>query len=179
MNALTLPKSFDEVTEATLLEEDWYELRLLKTSIQPNGALREYMNTNSLKAKNVEQLYEAAAEAKDYQNDNGQYAGLNWVLDLRTVSSDRMVNGRSFKVYLGIPNAGDGDRVTPMGQTVEDSKMERIKEHLEAFQSDVNGSEAKLNPGDSAMFYITRRYSDYNEREENTIDINSAPTPVD
>jgi hypothetical protein len=178
--ALRLPKSFDEVTEATLLDEDWYEMRLVKPpTVLPNGALKQWMKENDISAKG-DKLYEVAAQAGQYQNTAGQFAGLNWVLDLRTVSADKLINGRSFRVYLGIPTAEDANRVTPMGQTVQDSKMERIKKHLEAFSGGVDGAaaSAELTPGDSAMFYVVQRYSDFSARDENTIDIGSDPQPI-
>ena len=178
--SLRLPKTFDEVTEATLLDEDWYEMRLVKPpTVLPNSALREWMKDQNVSAKG-EELYSVVAQAGQYQNAAGQYAGLNWVLDLRTVSADKLVNGRSFRIYLGIPTKGDGGRVTPMGQTVEDSKMERIRKHLEAFAGsvDTKSDEASLTPGDSAMFYVVQRYSDFSGRDENTIDIGSEPQTV-
>jgi len=178
-NALMLPKSFDDVAEAVLLDEDWYEMRLLDTKLTPNGALKEFMKERGIKAKTRDALYDAAAEAHAYQNDNGQYAGLNWVLNLKTVSPDKMVNGRSFRVYLGVPNKGDDKRVTPLGQTVEDAKMERIMKHLEAFQQEVAGDSAELVPGATAMFYVVQRFSDYSQKDENTIDIGTDPMAVE
>ena len=183
-NALRLPKSFEEVTEATLLPEDWYQLRLVKPAqILPNGSLKEWMKENGKKGK-ADQLYEIAAEAEGWENENGQIAGINWVLDLKTVSHDTMVNGRAFRIYLPIPVAGDDKRVTPMGQTQEDAKMERIQKHLEAFQGEIDlaAQNAELAPGDSAMFYIVQRESNFGQnagKMENTIDIGTDPQSVD
>lgn len=180
-NALRLPKAFDEITEATLLDEDWYDMRLVKAPIiSPNGALKEYMKENSSSAKDINELYEVASQAAEYQNDNGQYAGLNWVLNLRVEHEDPLIRGRSFKVYLGIPIPEDANRVTPLGQTVEDSKMEKIKDHLDAFKSgqlDGASDEAELIPGDMARFYVVQRDNERFGRIENTIDINSKPEP--
>ena len=168
-NALRLPKSFDDVTEAVLLDEDWYTMRLQKPpQVMPNGALKEWMKDNGVKAKTEEQLYDAAKEAASYQNENGQYAGLNWVLSLKVVHHDPMINGRSFRKYLGIPNTGDAERTTPLGQTVEDSKMESIKTHLEAFAGgkiDGSSDQAELTPGDQAQFYVVKRFSEYSQKD--------------
>lgn len=189
--SLRLPKAFDEVTEATLIDEDWYTLRLYKQPvILPNGALKAYMKENNLSASGSPEaiedaLYAAADQAGGeivvLEDGREQACGLNWVLNLKIVHEDQMINGRMFKAYLPVPCRGDADRVTPMGQTVEDSKMEKIMKYLEAFKGgaiDGTAQSAELSQGDMAQFYIVQRFNERMERDENTIDINNDPMPV-
>ena len=187
MSNLRLSKSFDEVTETILLEEDWYNMRLVKEpAVLPNGALKEWMKNNGKGTGGdpediVNQLYTYADEAAGYQNEKEQYASLNWVLFLRVIHEDPMINGRAFRVYLPIPNKADAKRTTQQGQLIEDFKMERIKTHLEAFAGrEIDGStdSAELAPGDMASFYVVTRHNEYFDREENSIDIGTDPMPV-
>ena len=180
-SALRMPKSFEDVTEAILLDEDWYEMRLIKKALLPNGALKKYIADEGIKAKTPDELYSVAAAAKDFTAESYgkvQVAGLNYMLSVKTVSQDKMVNGRAFRIYLPVPNVGDDKKVTPLGQTVEDSKMEKIGKHLIAFGQLAEGDQADFTPGDSAMFYVVQRFSDFSGKDENTIDIGNEPQPV-
>lgn len=177
-SVLTLPKNMDDIQEATLLDEDWYVMRISKDpTIKPNSVLRNFMKENNIENPN-EGL--AVALEGNYVDEADRRPGLNWVIALRVVHDDPMINGRSFIKYLGIPNSSDKARTSTLGQTIEDEKMEKIRKTLEAFHGDTpHGNEAELEAGMTAQYYVIQEPS---FRDENTLanalDINTDPIAV-
>ena len=178
MTVITLPKNFDDIETPTLLEDDYYQMRLVKApEVLPNAVLKAFAKERGIKDF---QAALASALAEDYTSDEGKYPGFNLVLSLRTVHDDPMINGRAFKRYLSLPNDGDRKRVIGTGQTSEDFKMSQLMAELSAFLGGPpSGNEVELEPGMMAEYYVTTQASlrDPN-RLENTIDMNSVPQAV-
>jgi len=180
------PKTLNEIQEAQLLPEDWYELRIAKEPpIRANKVLRDYAKANGLKMNDVEAMQEALAQANEenFRNDMGKYPSLNIMLPLRVVApGDPLIDGRAFQVYLPLPHSRDNERSTPLGQLEIDSKMERIAAHMSAFWGDEYNpasAEIEFQPGQSAYFYIESAYDDYFKQNRNNISMNEPPRPVE
>jgi len=166
MATFTFNKNFDEITEGKALPEDWYECRLVK---EP---------TVDINRKAKDAGLDINATGEELAAVEG--AGKNLVLDLRVMSDVPEFNGRPLRTWLPLPIPGDADKFTPLGQSQEDSKMQRIMETFEAFGADVSGDEATLEPGASAMFYVqdVEHFADSSKRM-NQIDLNSKPRKVE
>lgn len=176
-SVLTMPKSFDDVESPVLLDEDWYPMRLVKDpEIKPNGVLRTYMKDRGI--KNAESALEAAIN-EGYTDDDDKYPGFNWVLSLRVIDEDPMINGRAFTVWLQLPNKGDSGRRNFEGQLVEDAKMETISKYLAAFHNGPpSGEEAYLEANMAAMFCVVQEPSFRDESKMvNSVDGNQDPQP--
>ena len=177
-STLTMPKSIEEIESPEALEDDFYEMRLVKDpQIMPNKVLRAYM-----KAHNIKKAPEALAQAigENYTDEDGKYPSLNWVLDLRIVHEDPMVDGRGFRYYLPLPNDADKDRVNMLGQVVEDEKMEKIAAVAGALMGiDASGDTISLEANMSAMFPLETVVSFKDESKMvNQISLNQMPQPV-
>ena len=166
MATFKLPKNVDEVTEGVDLPEDWYECRLVKDPVV------------DLNRKAKDAGLTAESDASAFAEVDG--AGKNLVLELRVQSSVPEYHGRPLRTWLPIPMPGDDSRYTPLGQTQEDSKMQRMMEVFEAFGSPIEDDEATLEPGASAMFYVelVQHFADPNKKM-NQISMNHKPRKVE
>jgi hypothetical protein len=158
MSILTMPKSFDEIEEATTIEEGWYPLKLVK---EPEKAANRVLK-NFIKDRNLPQSTDidealAAAVSEGYHevnDDREVFPGINWVLKLRIQNDDPGIHGRAFTKYLPLPGPQDEGKVTPLGQPMIDSKMAAIQTHVLALGGECSGERIDLPPGGIAEFYI-------------------------
>ena len=132
MATFNMGKDAGDIEQPELLPEDWYPFVI---SAEP------------------EQL----PNAKKKADPNAEGAGDNIVIKLSCLSDDPRFASRPMTVWLPLPAPGDSEARTPMGQTKEDSKVERITAWAEAFSgSVVEGSEVGLSAGMKAMCYVTQ-----------------------
>lgn len=159
MSILTLPKSFDDVQGANLLPKDWYVMRIVKDPT-------------------VEDNANAKAAAKGESHD-AQKVGKNCVIYLRVQSENPTFHGRSFIKYLSLPTESDKVRQMPNGQTVEDWKMEQIRNCAEAFAGQpVSGDQVSFEVGMQAAFYVGEELDRSGQEMTNVLDMNVAPKPL-
>jgi hypothetical protein len=166
MATLKFNKNFNDIVEGKVLPEDWYECRLVKEPV---------VDVNS-KARNAG--LSMNSEPSEFESVDG--AGKNLILDLRVQSEVPEYHGRPLRTWLPVPMPGDDSRFTPLGQSQEDSKMQRIMEVIEAFGGEIGDDEVHLEPGSSAMFYVedVQHFADPQKRM-NQISLNSTPRKVE
>lgn len=163
MATFELGKDLSEITEPELLEDDWYQMRIVKEpKAEPNKAKRDK---------------KTVAEG----------AGDNIVLRLRVMDEDPEKNGRPFTKWISLPSPGDDERFVEMGpqagMTVQDAKLWRIRSWAAAFSGfkseDFEGESVDFEVGDEAMVYVTTGV-DFRDEERmvNEIDMNEDPRPV-
>ena len=162
MAIIQLPKAVGEIQEATLMSEDYYTFRIVdEPEILPNANLR-------------------AQEAGEPYN--AEKAGHNLVLNVRVEHEDPMVNGRMFTKYLPMPKDGDENRIVPTtGQTMLDWKLEKLKQHSEAFAGRVIADDEdslSFEVGSRAALYISTGSNFKTGEPESQLDFNKEPRPV-
>jgi len=133
MATFDLGMDVDDVQEAQLLPEDWYNCEVVTDpEQQPNKAMKG-------------------------GGPDADKAGFNIVLRLRVVDSLPEYNGRQFTMWLPLPNDSD-DGVFAGGQPARDSKVARIAGVASALSGEsVKGSEATIVEGMRARFLITQK----------------------
>lgn len=185
MSILTAPKSFDEIEEATTIEEGWYTCKLVKEpTMQANRVLKNFIKERNLPASTDINKALAAAVAEGYyevNDDREAFPGINWVLPLRVQHDDPSIHGRAFTKYLPLWGPQDEGKVTPLGQPVADSKMEAVQEHVLALGGDVSGDQIELTPGGIAEFYIETAVGTFGQSKGkmvNQLSMNVSPRPV-
>jgi len=155
MATFNLGKDVDDIQEPELMPEDWYPFEIAEEPEQaPNNAMKE-----------------GGPEAEK--------AGFNIVIQLRCDDDTPEYKGRPFWLYLPLPTEGDSSRYTPIGMTMEDSKMQRIKEFAEAFSnSKIEGSEFSLSKGMKGMLYVTQGLDQSGQNLRNQIDAFAGARPI-
>lgn len=132
MPTFELTKDASDIQEAVLLPEDWYPFEVVEDpAMEANKALKEG-GSEALKA------------------------GYNMVVKLACLDPTPEFIRRPFTVWLPFPNEGDKGKYTPIGQTVEDSKIERIVELVTAFGGEVEGASFNLSKGMKGQLYVTQ-----------------------
>jgi hypothetical protein len=162
MTVLNLPKTFGEVQEASLLNEDWYLMRVVEEpKVEPNAQNR--------------------AQAKGEPHDP-EKVGHNFVIKLKIEADDPMINGRPFTKYLSLPNDHDSSRFHPLtGQDMVDWKLEQIRKWGEAFAGQPiadDSAEISVAEGDRAYIFVSTAPDFRSGEDRNELDMNKDPKPV-
>ena len=132
MATFNLGKDVGGIEQPELMAEDWYPFVIsAEPEKQPNNAKKA--------------------------DPNSEKAGDNIVVKLSCLSEDPRFTSRALTAWLPLPAPGDDEKRTPLGMTVEDSKIERIAAWAEAFSgAQVEGEDVSLNAGQKAMVYVTQ-----------------------
>lgn len=145
--SVTFSKKVDDIEEPILLPEEWYSFELIQNpEIKPNAAMNS--------------------------DPEGEKAGHNWVVTLRTIEcEDPSFNGRRFVLFFGIPKEADNENYTNDGQKIYDAKMKNIVEFASAFGGDVMEDTVELHAGAKGMCYVLQGLHRTSGEPENSIDI--------
>lgn len=152
---LDLGKSVDDIEEPVLMPEGWYAFEVIDDpQVLPNSAMKE--------------------------DPQGDKAGYNWVVHLKSVHDEAVYDGRRYTLWLGVPKVEDNDKYTPQGQKVYDAKMQRIVDFVAAFGGEIAGSKVSLRSGAIGQAYVLQRVNNVSGDLENAIDIfNNGFKPVE
>lgn len=165
-------KPVDEIEEAVLLPEDWYEMEIIEEpSIEPNSTLREALKKNGLEYNPKIPPTEAMQEAMLRLIQEDEKCGLNLRLILKTESPDDEYNGRRLMLWLPWPSEPDDERYDMRGQKVADAKMSRIVEFVQAFGGTTDGEDITLSKGLKGCCYVTQQKARDSEEILNSIDM--------
>ena len=154
MPTFELTKDASDIQEAVLLPEDWYPFEVTEDpTMEANKVLKE-MGSDDPKA------------------------GYNMVVKLACLDDTPEFNRRSFTVWLPFPNEGDKGRYTPIGQTMEDSKIERIIELVTAFGGEVEGASFNLSKGMKGRLYVIQQLDQAGVNMRNSINSFAGAKPI-
>jgi hypothetical protein len=129
---LSFGKDVDSIETPPLVPEDWWL-----------AEIRELPEAKPNKAR---------------QNDpESEKAGNNWVVPVKLVSDEPEFDGRFFTIFFPMPKPGDEDRRTPMGQTIEDACIVRIRDFVVAFGGEKAGSDVSVRVGARGMVYVEQQ----------------------
>lgn len=146
MPTFELPKNIDEIQEPELMPEDWYPFEISEDPTQePNNAMKE-------------------------GGPSAEKAGFNIVVKVRCIEPTPEYQGRPFTVWLPLPTEADASNYTPIGQTMEDSKMGRIAEFVVGFGGATEGSSVALSKGLRGQLYVTQGLDQSGQNVRNQID---------
>lgn len=154
----------DDIQEAILLPEDWYQVEIFK---EPHEAKNKAWNDAG------ERLSLEAAK-----NIN-EKAGSNIVVPVRVISDVPEYHGRMLTKWLPLPNSFDEGQYTNRGQHVPDAKAEVIYKWAEAFGGNIEGSEASLSEGQKAYVYVIQDTDQSGEEKVNAISMNVHPRSLE
>jgi len=159
MPTFDLPKAIDDIQEIEPLDEDWYKLRVSEEPmLEPNK-----------KAKKGLSIEEGA--------------GNNLVVKLRSSTDDENTTGRPFTIWMSWPTKADKEKVTKMGQTYEDFKLDQICAVAAALmgvpKAELSGDEITIDPGMEAYFYVEKVAREDGEGFFNSINTNMTPKIVE
>lgn len=146
----------EDVTEAILLPEDWYEMELIKDVYQ---------------AKNKK--WRDGGENLDSSEIDG--AGFTLVLQLRVVSDIPEHSGRGFTKWLSLPNPSDDDEYMNDGQAKADWKADAVFNWYKALGGTIEGSEVSVAPGAKCSVYVIQEIGMDGESLVNAISMNVNP----
>jgi hypothetical protein len=114
---------------------------------------------------------------------NKKQTGQNLVVKLRTSTDDPETTGRAFTIWMSWPTEEDKDKVTSLGQTYEDFKLDQIVAVAAALmgvpKKDLSGDELTIDPGMEAFFYVEKVARDEGEGFFNQINTRQTPRPVE
>ncbi len=156
-----LGKDAGDIQEAELMPTDWYNFEISGDPEQePNKVLK------------------AVNEGDEV--DTPEKAGYNIVVNLRSISDTPEFNGRPFRMWLPLPTEADKSNYTPIGQTVEDSKVERIAQFASTFSGvDVEGDTISLGKGMKGSLYVNQQLDQSGQNLRNSIDPFAGARPFD
>lgn len=155
MPIFTLPKKVEEIVAGVPLPVGWYKAKLVQ----------------EVELRSNKKKKEGLSEAEG--------AGETLALNLRVVSEDPEINGRSFTKYLPWPNDTDEElRMPRSGQKKSDWKMDVIVDWTEAFNNEeVEGRDISFVVGSEAFVYVEQQMVDGNP--ENDLSMNIKPKSLD
>ena len=143
---LGFSKRIDEVAEAILLPEEWYDFVVIEDpKVAPNNAMRE--------------------------DPESEKAGMNWIVTMKSQCDEPEFSGRRFTLFFGVPKESDEENYTQDGQKISDAKMERIVEFVKNFGGDVGEDEVTLTAGARGQCYVQQKINKTSGNVENAIDI--------
>ena len=154
MATFSMGKDVGDIQEPELLPEDWYSFEIVE---EPKHAPNKAMKDGG-----------ASAEK----------AGYNIVVSLKCLDETPEFLGRPFTVWLSLPTEADKTRRTPMGQTMEDSKIQRNSEFALAFGGEVEGENISLEKGLRGMLYVTQQMDQSRQNFMNSINIFAGARPI-
>jgi hypothetical protein len=162
MPTFDIGKDAGDIQEGKLMDEGWYEMELVVNN-DGEGPRQE-----------------ANAAMRD-EGPEAEGAGYNIVLDLMMKLPDQPeFDGRTMRCWMGLPREGDKKKFTPQGQSVEDSKLERIVQNAAAFSGEkVEGAEVSFDLGNSAMIYVDQQIPRGGGDPQNSINIFTTFRPVE
>lgn len=155
MPTFELTKEASEIQEAVLLPEDWYPFEITEDpKMEANKVLKN-------------------------EGSDAPKAGYNLVIKLACLDETPEFHRRSFMVWLPFPNEGDKGNYTPMGQTMEDSKIERIVEFVEAFGGEIEGASFALSKGAKGKLFVIQGLDQAGVKIVNSINSFAGAHPMD
>jgi hypothetical protein len=161
MATFEMTKDVGDTQEPKLLPIDWYPCEITKDPTKEDN--------------NVKKAVDAGQDVEDPDK-----AGQNLVLNVKVLSDVPEYNNRPFRLWLPFPNEADAGRYTPLGQTMEDAKTDRIAEFVSAFNGeDAEGRQVSLNVGQKAMLHIVQGPNQAGTGMQNSINTFSGAKPID
>lgn len=174
MPTFDMNKDAGDIQEAEIMPEDWYTFEIAD---EPEQVANAHMKALSDGKANLPNYSNPGAPGPDADETR---AGYNILLKLKVVNDDPRFNGRPFRIWLPLPiQDHDAKRFTPIGQTQEDSKMERLVEFAAAFNDcPVEGSSVSFDKGQCANLYVQQELARNGEDMINSINTFSGAKPV-
>lgn len=170
MPTFNLGKDAGDVQEPELMPMDWYNFEI---SADPEQEPNKWSS--------------ALANGDETVNTNKgplpvdpTRTGYNIVVNLRTISDVPEFNGRPFRVWIPLPTEYDKTHYTPIGQTLEDSWVERAAQFASAFSGvNVDGDTVDLSAGMKGMLYVNQQLDQSGQNMRNNIDYFAGARPYD
>ena len=130
MTVFTLPKDVDDIEEAVLLPEDFYNCVIVKEPVlKPNKKMEVGLSEE-------------------------EGAGYNLIIVLKTESDDPEFAGRWFTLYFGWPTLADENKRDMRGSKISDKKMGDIIKFTLAFGGSVEGLDVILSENLRGQGYV-------------------------
>lgn len=150
----------DDIQEGILLNEDWYTMEITR---------EPYEDKNS----HWKEAGESLPHAEAYKAN--ERSGKNIVINLKVVSDDPEIDGRSLTKWLPLPHEFDEGKYMNDGQPKADWKAEIIHKWVEAFGGVSEGAEVSLSEGQKALVYVIVGKDQSGEEDQNAISMNVNP----
>lgn len=159
MPTFNIGKRRDDLQEAVLLPEDWYQVELAQDPTQEKN--RKWKDGG-----------------ENLPADEIEGAGYNIKLRAVIVSEAPEEAGRSLFKYLSMPNPSDEGQYMNDGQPKADWKAGVIFDWVDAFSGTEDGEQVSLAKGMKGMVYVVQQVGLSGEME-NSISMNVKPRAVE